>query len=234
MTSLLRWTLTGASGICFLLALKYLLVDFRTSRSRVHAALGAAALCIAAYEYAALGVYRSGTIEGYASALMLHVALAPLAYLTLVWFSALRTRAVPGWLLWSATGVSAVIIVWNLSSSQSLLLDGVLEVQGVLLPWGEVIVQAVVIPSRWSHVVEMLTFALYGVCAYAWWGFPEGSEPGTALPVATGMALLLGTMVVEAADPRVVPMLPADELGLFLLLLVFVFATRARAGPTSQ
>jgi hypothetical protein len=48
------------------------------------------------------------------------------------------------------------------------------------------------------------------------------------------MALLLGTMVVEAADPRVVPMLPADELGLFLLLLVFVFATRARAGPTSQ
>ena len=226
MTSLLRWLLTGTSGICILLALKHLLVDFRASRRRIHVALGAAALAIAAYDYAALGVYRSGAIEDYVSAVRIHVVSAVLAYLALVWYSALRTRVVPDWLLWAATGASAVVVAWNVLSTQTLLFDGVIEVQGVLLPWGEVIVQAVVIPSAWSHAVELLTFALYGVCAYAWLGHSDDDEPGTALPVATGLAVLLAAMVVEIADPRVVPMLPADELGLFVLILVLAFATR--------
>ena len=186
----------------------------------------------AAYVFVALAVYRSGTIEDYASAVRMQVALAPLAYLALVWFSAFRTRVVPDWLLWTMTGASVGVVAWNLLSPQSLLFSSVIEVQGVLLPWGEVIVQGVAIPSAWSHVVEFLTFTLYGVCAYAWWGFSEVGEPEVALPVATGMALLLATMVVEAADPRVVPMLPADELGLVVLLLVLSFATRA--GPTRQ
>jgi hypothetical protein len=224
MTSLLQWALTGAGGICIVLALKHVFVDYRASRDRIHLALGAAALAVAAYEYAALGVYRSTSIDGYVSAVRIHVAAAALAYLTLVWLSALQTRAVPRWLLWTATVTSAVIVVWNVLSPQTLLFAGVIEVQGVLLPWGEVIVQGVAIPSEWSHVGELLAFSLYGVCAYAWWGYSDDGESGTALPVATGMAVLLATMVVEAADPRVVPMLPADELGLFVLLLVLAFA----------
>ncbi len=232
MTSLIRWLLTGASGVCVVLALKYVIVDFRVSRDRIHAVFGAAALSIAAYAYAALGVYRSIAIEGYVSAVRIHVSFAVLAYLSLAWFSALRTRKVPGWLLWTATGVSAVVVAWNVFSSQTLLFVGVIEVQGVLLPWGEVIVQAVAIPSAWSHVVELLTFALYGMCAYAWWGDSDDGEPGPALPVAGAMAVLLAAMLVEVADPRVVPMLPADELGLFVLLSVLAWTTRAV--PTSR
>ena len=232
MTSLLRWALTGASAVGIVLSLKYLLLDFMASRDRIHAAFAAAAMMIAAYAYAALGVYRSVAIDDYVAAVRVHVMFAPLAYLGLVWLSALRTRVVPGWLLWTATGASAIVVAWNALSPQTLLFTGVIEVQGVLLPWGEVIVQAVAIPSTWSHVVELLTFVLYGVCAFAWWGFSEGEEPASALPVATGMALLLATMVMEAADPRVVPMLPADELGLVVLLLVVAFATPA--APTMR
>jgi len=186
MTSLLQWALTGAGGICIVLALKHVFVDYRASRDRIHLALGAAALAVAAYEYAALGVYRSTSIDGYVSAVRIHVAAAALAYLTLVWLSALQTRAVPRWLLWTATVTSAVIVVWNVLSPQTLLFAGVIEVQGVLLPWGEVIVQGVAIPSEWSHVGELLAFSLYGVCAYAWWGYSDDGESGTALPVATG------------------------------------------------
>ena len=223
MTSLLRWLLMGAGAVCILLALKYLLVGVM-SRDRIHGALGAACLSVAAYDYAAIEVYTAVTVEAYVFAVRIHVVFALLAYLALVWLSALHTGVGPRWLLWTATGASAVVAAWNMFTPQTLLFDGVIEVQGVLLPWGELIVQATAIPSAWSHLLELLTFALYGVCAYAWWGHSDGGEPNKALLVATGMAVLLATMVVEAADPRIVPMLPADELGLFVLVLVLAVA----------
>jgi hypothetical protein len=160
------------------------------------------------------------------SAVRIHVAFAPMAYLSLVWFAHYRTGTVPRWLLWVATVASVLVVVWNGLTPQTLLFDAVLEVQGVLLPWGEVIVQAVAIPATSSHVVELLTFALYGVFAYAWWGHADGGDSSATFPIAIGMALLLATMVVEAADPRVVPMLPADEFGLVILQLVQTSVSR--------
>lgn len=232
MNSLLRWSLTGASGACILLAFLSVLVDFKASRTRVHVAFLVAASCVAAYAYAALGVYRSSTIESYVAATRIHISVAVAAYLALVWFSALRTRALPRSLVWAATGISVGVIAWNLRSPHTLLFVEVLDLQGVLLPWGEVAVQAVAIPSTWSHVVEVLTFALYGLCVYAWWRHSESDEPGMVLPVACGLAVLLATMVVEVVDPRVVPMLPADEVGLLALILALAWTTRA--GPTNR
>lgn len=225
----------GASGIGILLALKYLLLDFRATRDRIHGALGAACLSVAAYDYAAIGVYSSVTVEHYVSAVRIHVVFGLSAYLAVLWVSALHNRLVPRWLLWTATGVCTMVAAWNIVAPQTLLFAGVIEVQGVLLPWNEVIVQATAIPSAWSHLVEYLTFALYGICAYAWWGQPDGGEARTSLLVASGMAVLLATMVVEAGDPRVVPILPADELGLFVLLmaLVVVIPGRAQSGKAS-
>ena len=230
MTSLLRWLLMGAGGICILLALKHLLVYVRVSRDRVHIAFGAACLSVAAYDFAALGVYRSVTVDDYVAAVRIHVVCALAAYLALAWLSALHAQMRPRWLLWAATAACTVVGVWNVYAPHTLLLAGVIEVQGVLLPWGEVIVQATSIPSDWSHLVELSTFGLYGISSYAWWGHSDDGRPRTALLVATGMAVLLAAMVVEAADPRVVPILPADELGLFVLILVLAVAVPGQVG----
>jgi hypothetical protein len=226
MNSLLRWSLTGASGACILLAILLIVVDLRAAWTRVRLALIVAVCCAAAYAYAALGVYRSSTIEDFVSGTRVHVTFAVAAYLALAWFFAVRTRALPRWSLWLATGLSAAVIAWNLASPSTLIFADVLELQGVLLPWGEVTVQVVAIPSKWSHVVEALTFTLYGMGAYSLWSETEDGEQAMVLPVAAGMAVLLATMVVEASDPRVVPMLPADELGLFALILALASTTR--------
>jgi len=208
-----------------------IVVDLKAVWTRVRLALVVSICCTAAYAYAALGVYRSSTIEDYVSGTRVHITFAVTAYLALVWFLAVRTRALPRWLLWLATGLSAAVMAWNLASPNTLIFADVLELQGILLPWGEVTVQVVAIPSKWSHVVEALTFTLYGMGAYSLWSETEGGE-AMVFPVSAGMAVLLATMVVEVSDPRVVPMLPADELGLFALILVLPFATRS--GPTSR
>jgi putative flippase GtrA len=232
MNSLLRWSLTGASGACVLLAILLIVVDLRAPWTRVRLALVVAASCTAAYAYAALGVYRSSTIEDYVSGTRVHITFAVTAYLALLWFLAVRTRALPRWSLWLATGASAAVIAWNLASPNTLIFADVLELQGVLLPWGEVTVQVVAIPSQWSHLVEALTFTFYGMSAYSLLSQSD-DEQAMVLPVACSMAVLLATMVVEASDPRVVPMLPADELGLFALILVLPVATRSK-GPTGR
>lgn len=230
MTSLLRWSLTAASGACTVLALVSFVTWLRSDRTAVRGALVVVAACVAVYAYAALGVYRSNTIEAYISATRFHASLTVLAHLALLWWAALCTRLLPGYVPWLATGLAATVVVSNVLSPNTLAFVDVLELQGVLLPWGEVAAQAVVIPSKWSHTAGLLTIGFYGITAFAWWRHTGDGEKHVAISVTGGLAVLLATMVVELLDPRVVPLLPAEELGLFALTMVLPLATRS--GPT--
>ena len=152
MNSPLALVLAGAGGLGLLIGGWYLTATIREPERVQSLALrlfGAACIVIAGQEYAALSVYRAVDPESYPSTLRLHTVFALTAPVAIIWFVALYTDMAALWLLWIYTGVTATVIVLNLASPTTMHFSDLLEVAGVVLPWGERLAQATAIPSRW-------------------------------------------------------------------------------------
>ena len=120
----------------------------------------------------------------------------------------------------------------NLASPATIHFSDVLEVGGVLLPWGERLAQATAIPSRWPPLADYLISLFCGLCAYALLQDSDRSPDRARGRLEAGLAVLIATVVVELLDPRRVSALPVDELG--LLVFVTVVGLGLRRGPASE
>jgi hypothetical protein len=135
------------------------------------------------------------------------------------------------WHLWIYTGVTATVIVLNLASPTTIHFSDLLEVGGVVLPWGERLAQATAIPSRWPPLGDYLIIVFCGLCVYALWANSGRSTDQSRTPLEAGLAVLIATIVVELLDPRRVSALPVDEFGFLAFAIVLGFGLRRR--PTS-
>ena len=124
------------------------------------------------------------------------------------------------WLLWIYTGATASVIVLNLASPATIHFSEVIEVGGVVLPWGERLAQATAIPSRWPPLADYLISLFCGLGVYALWKDSGRSPDGSRTPLEAGLAVLIATIVVELLDPRRVSALPVDEFGLLVFVIV--------------
>jgi hypothetical protein len=234
MNSPLALVLAGAGGLCLLVGGCYLAATIREperTRSPTLLLFGAACIVIAGQEYAALGVYRAIGPESYLAAVRLHTVFALTAPVAIIWFVALYTDMAARWLLWSYTGVAGTVIVLNLASPTTMHFSDLLEVGGVVLPWGERLAQATAIPSRWPPLGDYLIIVFGGLCAYALWTDSGHNADRSRTPLEAGLALLIATMAVELLDPRRVSALPVDEFG--LLAFVVVLGLALRRSPAS-
>ena len=172
MNSPLALVLATAGGLCLLVGGWYLTVTTRGPERAHSSALrlfGVACLVIAGQEYAALGVYRAVDLDAYVGAVRLHTVFALTAPVAIVWFVALYTHMSARWLLWIYTGAAATTVVMHLASPATMHFSDVLEVGGVVLPWGERLAQATAIPSRWPPLADYLIVLFCGLSAYALW-----------------------------------------------------------------
>ena len=230
----LALVLAAAGGLCLFVGGWYLTATKKPQGS-LSAALplfGLACLVIAAQEYAALGVYRAVDIDAYVRAVRLHTVFALAAPVAIVWFVAVYTDMRARWLLWIYTGAAASVIVMNLASPATMHFSEVLEVGGVVLPWGERLAQATAIPSRWPPLADYLISLFCGLCAYALWTDSGRSADRSRRPLEAGLAVLIATIAVELFDPRRVSALPVDEFG--LLVFVIVVGSGLWRGPASE
>ena len=235
MNSPLALVLAAAGGLCVLVGGWYLTATGREPEKSQTSALrvfGAACLVIAGQEYAALGVYRAVNLESYVGAVRLHTVFALAAPVAVIWFVALYTDMAARWLLWIYTGVTATVIVLNLASPATMHFSDLLEVGGVVLPWGERLAQATAIPSRWPPLGDYLIIVFCGVSAYALWTDSGRSADHSRKPLEAGLAILIATIAVELLDPRRVSALPVDEFG--LLAFVMVLGLALRRSPASR
>ena len=193
---------------------------------------GAACLVIAGQEYAALGVYRALDLDAYVGAVRLHTVFALTAPVAIVWFVALYTDMAPRWLLWIYTGLTAAAILMNLASPNTIHFSDVLEVGGVVLPWGERLAQATAIPARWPPLPDYLIGLFCALCAYALWTDSGRDTDRSRRPLEAGLAVLIATIVIELLDPRRVSALPVDEFG--FLAFVIVLGSGMRRGLVSK
>ena len=229
MNSPLALVLAAAGGLCLLVGGWYLTAATRgpeTSKSSTLRLFGLACLVIASQEYAALGVYRAVDLDAYVGAVRLHTVFALTAPVAIVWFVALYTHMSARWLLWIYTGAAATAVVLNLVSPATLHFSDVLEVGGVVLPWGERLTQATAIPSRWPPLADYLIGFFCGLSAYALWQDSGGSPDRSRRPLEAGLAVLIATIVIELLDPRRVSALPVDELGLLVFVVVVGWGLR--------
>ncbi len=223
MNSPLALVLAAAGGLCLLVGGWYLTATTREPQGSLKPALllfGVACLVIAGQEYAALGVYRAVDIDAYVRAVRLHTVFALTAPVAIVWFVAVYTDMRARWLLWIYTGAAASVIVVNLASPATMHFSEVLEVGGVVLPWGERLAQATAIPSRWPPLADYLISLFCGLCAYALWTDSGRSADRSRRPLEAGLAVLIATIAVELLDPRRVSALPVDEFGLLVFVIV--------------
>ena len=235
MNSPLALVLAAAGSLCLLVGGWYLTASTREperSRSSSLHLFGVACLVIAGQEYAALGVYRAVDIDTYVGAVRLHTVVALTAPVAIVWFVALYTDMGARWLLWIYTGAAASVIVLNLASPATMHFSEVLEVGGVVLPWGERLAQATAIPSRWPPLADYLISLFCGLSAYALFQDSDRSPDRPRGRLEAGLAVLIATVVVELLDPRRVSALPVDELG--LLVFVIVLGWGLRQGSASE
>ena len=235
MNSPLALVIAAAGGLCLLVGGWYLTATTREpkrSQSSAVRLFGVACLVIAGQEYAALGVYRAVDIDAYAGAVRLHTVFALTAPLAIIWFVALYTDMGARWLLWIYTGATASVIVLNLASPATIHFSEVLEVGGVVLPWGERLAQATTIPSRWPPLADYLISLFCGLGVYVLWKDSGRSPDGSRRPLEAGLAVLIATIVVELLDPRRVSALPVDEFG--LLVFVIVVGLGLRPGLSSR
>ena len=229
MNSPLALVLAVAGGLCLLVGGWYVTAPIRDPRSSQSPALcvfGAACLVIAAQEYAALGVYRAVDIDSYVEAVRLHTVFALTAPVAIVWFVALYTDRATRWPLWMFTGIAAAVMVLHLASPATMHFSVVLEVTGVVLPWGERLAQAVAIPSRWPPLADYLIALFCGLSAYALWSDPGRSGGRSIKPLEAGLAVLIATITIELLDPRRVSALPVDEFGFLAFVIVVGFGLR--------
>jgi len=223
MNSPLALVLAAAGGLCLLVGGWYLTAAIRgpeTSKSSTLRLFGLACLVIAGQEYAALGVYRAVDLDAYVGAVRLHTVFALTAPVAIVWFVALYTHMSARWLLWIYTGAAATAVVLNLVSPATIHFSDVLEVGGVVLPWGERLTQATSIPSRWPPLADYLIGFFCALSIYALWQDSGRSPDRSRRPLEAGLAVLIATIVIELLDPRRVSALPVDELGLLVFVIV--------------
>ena len=231
MNSPLALVLAGAGGLGFLVGGWYLTATIREPERVQSLALrlfGAACLVIAGQEYAALSVYRAVDPESYLGAVRLHTVFAPMAPVAIIWFVALYTDMAARWLLWTYTGFTATVMVLNLASPTTMHFSDLLEVGGVVLPWGERIAQATTIPSRWPPLGDYLIIVFGGLCAYALFTDSGRSGGRSRTPLEAGLAVLIATIAVELLDPRRVSTLPVDEFGFLAFVIVLGFGLRRK------
>ena len=229
MNSPLTLVLAAAGGLCLLVGGWYGTATIRepgTSQGPGLRVFGAACLVIAAQEYAALGVYRAVDIDAYVGAVRLHTVFALTAPLAVVWFVALYTDMAARWPLWIFTAITAAVTVLHLASPATMHFSDVLEVAGVVLPWGERLAQAVAIPSKWPPLADYLIGLFCGLCAYALWSDSGRTADRSRKPLEAGLAVLIATIVIELLDPRRVSALPVDEFGFLAFVIVVGFALR--------
>jgi hypothetical protein len=236
MNSPLALLLVAGGGFCALLGVWYVAVDPRESDEPPRAALrlfGVACLLIACQEYFALGVYKAVDPTAYLRAVRSHTVFAFAAPVAIIWFVGLYTGNGQRWLLWIYTGVASTLIAVNLTTPATIHFSYVLEVTGVVLPWGERVAQATALPSKWPPVGDYLT-GLF--CALSLYGLFVGSEDRPHLsrtPLEAAFAILIATMVVELLDTRRVAALPVDEFGLMAFAIVLGFGLGRTPRTTS-
>jgi hypothetical protein len=235
MNAPLTLLLAVAGGLCLLVGGWYATVTPRGSEASQNSVLrlfGAASILIAGQEYAALGVYRAVDVDAYIAAVRLHSTFALAAPVAIAWFITLYTEMATRWLVWIFTGVTATVIVVHLASPQTIHFSDVLEVEAVVLPWGERLAQAIAIPSRWPPLADYLMGLFCGLCAYTLWSDSGRSSGRSQKLVEAGLAVLIATIVVELFDPRRVSALPVDEFGFLAFVIVVGFGLRL--GPASE
>ena len=231
INSPLALVLAGAGGLCLLVGGWYWTATLREPEKAQSSALrlfGASCIVIAGQEYAALGVYRAVDPESYLAAVRLHTVFALTAPVAIIWFVALYTDMAAHWLLWIYTGVTGTVIGLNLASPTTMHFSELLEVGGVVLPWGERLAQATAIPSRWPQLGDYLISLFCGLCTYALWTDSGRSAGRSRKPLEAGLALLIATIVIELLDPRRVSALPVDEFGLLAFVIVVGIGLRRR------
>ena len=229
MNSPLALVLAAAGGLCLLVGGWYVTAPIREPGRPQRLALnvfGAACLLIAAQEYAALGVYRAVDIDTYVGAVRLHTVFALTAPVAVVWFVALYTDMAARWPLWIFTAITAAVTVLHLASPATMHFSDVLEVAGLVLPWGERLAQSVAIPSRWPPLADYLIVLFCGLSAYALWSDPGRNADRSRKPLEAGLGVLVATIVVELLDPRRVSALPVDEFGFLAFVIVVGFGLR--------
>ena len=187
---------------------------------------GLVCLVVAGQQYSALGVHRAVDLEAYVGAVRLHTVFALTAPVAIVWFVALYTDMAARWLLWIYTGAAATAVVINLASPAMMHFSAVLEIVGVVLPWGGRLTQATAIPSRWPPLADYLIILFCGLSAYALWLDSGRSPDRSRRPLEAGTAVLIATIVAELLDPRRVSALPVDELGLLVCVIVVGWGLR--------
>lgn len=235
MNSPLALVLATAGGLCAVLGVWYVAAKPREPDQPPRAALrlfGIACLVIAGQEYSALGVYRAVDPAAYIGAVRSHTMFAFAAPVAIVWFVALYTGMKPRWLLWIYTGIAAALIAVNLVAPATIHFSYVLEVSGVVLPWGERIAQATALPSKWPPVGHYLNSVFCALCVYVLWVGPQERPQLSRTPLEAGLAILIATVAVELLDPRRVAALPVDEFGLVAFAIVLGFGLGRTPPPT--
>jgi hypothetical protein len=194
---------------------------------------GVACLLIACQEYFALGVYKAVDPTAYVRAVRSHTVFAFAAPAAILWFVGLYTGMRHRWLLWIYTAVASTLIVVNLASPATIHFSYVLEVSGVVLPWGERLAQATALPSKWPPVGRYLNGLFCALCLYWLWVGSEARPHLSRTPLEAAFAILIATMVVELLDTRRVAALPVDEFGLMAFAIVLGFGL-GRTPPTAS
>jgi hypothetical protein len=189
-------------------------------------AFGIACLLVAGQEYGALEVYRAIDAATYLGAVRLHTGFAFAAPVAILWFVALHTGMKVRWPLWIHAGAAATMIAINLASPATIHFSDVLEVGGIVLPWGERLTQAVAIPSRGPPLGDYLIGLFCCLCVYALWTSSRHSTAESKRPLEAGLGILIATIVVELLDPRRVSALPVDEFGLLAFVVVLGLGLR--------
>ena len=235
MNSPLALCLAAGGGLSLLVGGWYLTLASREVEGWRRSALrvfGTACLVIAGQEYAALGVYRAVDIDTYVGAVRLHTVFALTAPVVIVWFIALYTDMAARWPAWVFTAITATVMVLHLAAPATLHFSDVLEVGGVVLPWGERLAQATAIPSRWPPLADYLIILFCGLCTYALWTDSGRNAGRSSKLLEAGLAVLIATIAVELLDPRRVSALPVDEFGFLAFVIVVGFGLRR--SPTSR
>ena len=158
----------------------------------------------------------------------MHTVFALTAPVAIMWFVALYTDLSARWLLWIYTGLAAALVAVNLRSAGTIHFSDVLEVGGVLLPWGERLAQATALPSRWPPLADYLISLFCGLSAYALWADRSRTADHSRAPLEAGLAILIATIVIELLDPRRVSALPVDEFGFLAFVIVLGLGLRTR------